>query len=125
MMDPSIPRKLSAVTGPWRALRDVAPLPAPPHPGTVGALEGEQGSSRHSHRELPLSAWLPLRRRHGRAAGRRRPHQQRLVRLGAGRQGVRYEWADGFTARFGLVAADYATQQRTIRESARRLAEIS
>ncbi|TMQ48980.1 MAG: glycosyl hydrolase family protein [Candidatus Eisenbacteria bacterium] len=35
-----------------------------------------------------------------------------------------YEWADGFTARFGLVAADYATQQRTIRESARRLAEI-
>ena len=35
-----------------------------------------------------------------------------------------YEWADGFTARFGLVAADYAAQQRTIRESARRLAEI-
>ncbi len=35
-----------------------------------------------------------------------------------------YEWADGYGARFGLLAVDYATQRRTIRESARRMAEI-
>ncbi len=35
-----------------------------------------------------------------------------------------YEWADGFKARFGLIAVDYATQARTIRESARKLAEV-
>jgi beta-glucosidase len=35
-----------------------------------------------------------------------------------------YEWADGFKARFGLIEVDYATQCRTIRESARKLAEV-
>jgi beta-glucosidase len=35
-----------------------------------------------------------------------------------------YEWADGFKARFGLIAVDYATQQRTVRESARKMGEI-
>jgi beta-glucosidase len=35
-----------------------------------------------------------------------------------------YEWADGFRARFGLIGVDYATQQRTIRESGRRLARV-
>lgn len=29
-----------------------------------------------------------------------------------------FEWADGFTPRFGLVAVDYATQARTPRRSA-------
>jgi beta-glucosidase len=35
-----------------------------------------------------------------------------------------YEWADGFKARFGLIAVDYATQKRTIRESALRMAKV-
>jgi beta-glucosidase len=35
-----------------------------------------------------------------------------------------YEWADGFKARFGLIGVDYATQARTPRESARRLARV-
>jgi beta-glucosidase len=35
-----------------------------------------------------------------------------------------YEWADGFRARFGLIGVDYATQERTVRESARRMARI-
>ncbi|NOT35532.1 MAG: glycoside hydrolase family 1 protein [Candidatus Eisenbacteria bacterium] len=35
-----------------------------------------------------------------------------------------YEWADGFKARFGLIEVDYATQKRTVRESAKRLASI-
>jgi beta-glucosidase len=35
-----------------------------------------------------------------------------------------YEWADGYEARFGLLAVDYKTQGRTPRESARRMAEI-
>jgi beta-glucosidase len=35
-----------------------------------------------------------------------------------------FEWADGYDARFGLVGVDYATQRRTVRESARRLGEI-
>ena len=30
-----------------------------------------------------------------------------------------FEWAEGYEPRFGLVAVDYATQERTIRESAR------
>jgi beta-glucosidase/6-phospho-beta-glucosidase/beta-galactosidase len=35
-----------------------------------------------------------------------------------------YEWANGFEARFGLVGVDYATQRRTVRDSARRLGHI-
>ncbi len=35
-----------------------------------------------------------------------------------------YEWADGFRARFGLIAVDYATQARTIRSSGLKMAEI-
>lgn len=35
-----------------------------------------------------------------------------------------YEWADGFVARFGLLGVDYATQKRTLRQSARRLETI-
>jgi beta-glucosidase len=35
-----------------------------------------------------------------------------------------YEWADGFKARFGMIEVDYATQRRTIRESARKLAAV-
>jgi beta-glucosidase len=35
-----------------------------------------------------------------------------------------YEWADGYVARFGLIGVDYATQERTVRESARLLSEV-
>ena len=35
-----------------------------------------------------------------------------------------YEWADGFKARFGLIGVDYETQARTVRESARRMAQV-
>jgi beta-glucosidase len=35
-----------------------------------------------------------------------------------------YEWADGYAARFGLIEVDYATQERRIRPSAWRYAEI-
>ena len=35
-----------------------------------------------------------------------------------------YEWADGYGARFGLIEVDYATQERRIRPSAWRYAEI-
>ena len=35
-----------------------------------------------------------------------------------------FEWAEGFKPRFGLVGVDYATQQRTVRESGRNLAEV-
>ena len=35
-----------------------------------------------------------------------------------------YEWADGYTALFGLIGVDFKTQERTVRESARRLADV-
>lgn len=35
-----------------------------------------------------------------------------------------FEWADGFSPRFGLVEVDYATQARKVREAARKFAEI-
>jgi beta-glucosidase len=35
-----------------------------------------------------------------------------------------FEWDRGFEPRFGLIEVDYATQQRRIRESARRYAEV-
>ncbi len=35
-----------------------------------------------------------------------------------------FEWAEGFGPRFGLVEMDYGTQRRTVRDSARRYAEI-
>jgi beta-glucosidase len=36
-----------------------------------------------------------------------------------------FEWAEGYTPRFGLVAVDYATQARTVRPSGRLYAEIA
>jgi len=36
-----------------------------------------------------------------------------------------WEWLEGESARFGLIELDYATQQRTIRESGRFFAEIA
>ena len=36
-----------------------------------------------------------------------------------------FEWAEGFGPRFGLVHVDYQDQKRTIRASARKLAEVS
>lgn len=35
-----------------------------------------------------------------------------------------FEWAQGFTPRFGLIDIDYNTQQRTVRESAKKFAEV-
>ena len=35
-----------------------------------------------------------------------------------------FEWAEGFTPRFGIVEVDYATQERRVRDSARRYAEV-
>ena len=35
-----------------------------------------------------------------------------------------YEWADGYGARFGLIEVDYATQERRIRPSAHKYAQI-
>lgn len=35
-----------------------------------------------------------------------------------------YEWADGFTPRFGLIEVDYLTQNRRVRESAKRFGTI-
>ena len=36
-----------------------------------------------------------------------------------------FEWAEGYEPRFGLVAVDFATQERRVRASARRYAEIA
>jgi beta-glucosidase len=36
-----------------------------------------------------------------------------------------FEWAEGFTPRFGLYAVDYATQRRTLREGGRAYADIA
>ena len=36
-----------------------------------------------------------------------------------------FEWAEGFAPRFGLVRVDYDNQRRTIRLSAKKLAEVS
>lgn len=35
-----------------------------------------------------------------------------------------FEWADGFTPRFGIVEVNYATQERIVRDSGRRYAEV-
>ncbi|MBI4341201.1 MAG: glycoside hydrolase family 1 protein [Candidatus Omnitrophica bacterium] len=35
-----------------------------------------------------------------------------------------FEWADGYTPRFGIVEVDYATQRRTVRDSGKRYAEV-
>jgi len=35
-----------------------------------------------------------------------------------------FEWAYGFTPRFGLINIDYKTQQRTVRESAEKFAQV-
>ncbi len=35
-----------------------------------------------------------------------------------------FEWAEGFAPRFGLIGIDYATQQRMVRESARKYGEV-
>ncbi|MBF0493865.1 MAG: glycoside hydrolase family 1 protein [Candidatus Omnitrophica bacterium] len=35
-----------------------------------------------------------------------------------------YEWAEGFAPRFGLVGVDYATEERTVRGSAKKYGEI-
>jgi beta-glucosidase len=35
-----------------------------------------------------------------------------------------YEWAHGYSKRFGLIHVDYSTQQRTLKSSARYYAEV-
>ena len=35
-----------------------------------------------------------------------------------------FEWAEGFRPRFGIVEVDYATQERRVRESGHRYAEL-
>lgn len=35
-----------------------------------------------------------------------------------------FEWAHGYTPRFGLIEVDYRTQERRVRDSARRFAEV-
>jgi len=35
-----------------------------------------------------------------------------------------FEWAEGYKARFGLIGVNFDTQERTVRDSARRLGEI-
>ena len=36
-----------------------------------------------------------------------------------------FEWAEGFSKRFGIVRVDYATQKRTVKASGRRFAELA
>jgi beta-glucosidase/6-phospho-beta-glucosidase/beta-galactosidase len=35
-----------------------------------------------------------------------------------------FEWAQGFTPRFGLIDVDYTTHKRTIRPSAQKYAQV-
>jgi beta-glucosidase len=35
-----------------------------------------------------------------------------------------FEWAYGFAPRFGLIDIDYSTQKRTVRESAKKFAQV-
>jgi beta-glucosidase len=35
-----------------------------------------------------------------------------------------FEWAEGYSKRFGIVRVDYETQQRTVKASGRRYAEL-
>ena len=35
-----------------------------------------------------------------------------------------FEWANGYSKRFGLIHVDYATQQRTLKDSARWYAQV-
>ena len=35
-----------------------------------------------------------------------------------------YEWADGYGGRFGLIGVDFKTQERAVRESAKKLGEV-
>ena len=35
-----------------------------------------------------------------------------------------FEWAEGYTKRFGIVRVDYDTQRRTVKASGRRYAEL-
>ena len=35
-----------------------------------------------------------------------------------------FEWDKGFKPRFGMIEVDYATQKRTVRESAKRFAQV-
>jgi beta-glucosidase len=61
-----------------------------------------------------------------------RQHVAALLRAGGDVRGYFYwslldnfEWAEGFRPRFGLIGVDYATQERSIRPSARVYAQIA